>query len=142
MALRRAIAGSSGPFYATALLRAARILADHPKPTAADWAAAMNGAADAISELGGAKPGDRTMLDALVPAAQAFKRELNAGYDAAKAWAAAVSAAESGAKDTAHMTPRAGRASYLGARAIGSPDGGAVAVACWLRALLPYISGR
>lgn len=142
MALRRAIAGSSGPFYATALLRAARILADHPNPTAADWAAAMKGAADAIGELGGAKPGDRTMLDALVPAADAFNRELNAGYDAGKAWAAAVNAAESGAGDTAHMTPRAGRASYLGARAIGSPDGGAVAIACWLKALLPYIASR
>ena len=102
----------------------------------------MKGAADAIGELGGAKPGDRTMLDALVPAAEAFNRELNAGYDAGKAWAAAVNAAESGAGDTAHMTPRAGRASYLGARAIGSPDGGAVAIACWLKALMPYIAAR
>ncbi|RDV00825.1 dihydroxyacetone kinase family protein [Trinickia dinghuensis] len=140
MALRRAIAGSSGPFYATALVRAARILADHPHPTALDWAAAMRGAADAIGELGGAKPGDRTMLDALVPAVDAFERELKSGYDASKAWAGAVSAAESSAEATAHMTPRAGRASYLGARAIGSPDGGAVAIACWLKALQPYIA--
>jgi dihydroxyacetone kinase len=142
MALRRAIAGSSGPFYATALLRASRILADHPNPTAADWGAAITGAADAIGELGGAKPGDRTMLDALVPAAEAFQREIQSGYDASKAWAAAVSAADAGAQATAQMTPRAGRASYLGARAIGSPDGGAVAVACWLRALQPYIAAR
>ena len=142
MALRRAIAGSSGPFYATALLRAARVLADHPSPTAANWAAAMAGAADAIGELGGAKPGDRTMLDALVPAVDAFDRSLKSGLEAGEAWAAAVSAAESGAQETAHMTPRAGRASYLGARAIGSPDGGAVAVACWLKALQPYIGTR
>ncbi|KAA0088957.1 DAK2 domain-containing protein [Paraburkholderia sp. T12-10] len=117
-------------------------LADHKTPTALDWAAAMRGAADAIGELGGAKPGDRTMLDALVPAVDAFERELKSGYDANKAWAAAVSAAESGASDTAHMAPRAGRASYLGARAIGSPDGGAVAIACWLKALQPYIAAR
>ncbi|MBN3786842.1 dihydroxyacetone kinase family protein [Burkholderia sp. Ac-20353] len=142
MALRRAIAGSSGPFYATALIRAARTLADRPNPTAQDWAAAMAGAADAISELGGAKPGDRTMLDALVPAVTAFERGLKSGHDVAQAWATAVSAAESGAENTSHMTPRAGRASYLGARAIGSPDGGAVAVACWLKALQPYIAGR
>ncbi|QCP54167.1 dihydroxyacetone kinase subunit DhaK [Trinickia violacea] len=142
MALRRAIAGSSGPFYATALLRAARKLADHPNPAASDWAAAMAGAADAIGELGGAKPGDRTMLDALVPAVAAFESGLRSGQDVAKAWAAAVEAAESGAEDTAHMTPRAGRASYLGARAIGSPDGGAVAVVCWLKALQPYIAAR
>ncbi|WP_141751614.1 DAK2 domain-containing protein, partial [Burkholderia sp. HMSC10F09] len=47
--------------------------------------------------------------------------------------------AERGAQDTARMTPRAGRASYLGERAIGTPDGGAVAVAYWLRALLPHV---
>ena len=141
-ALRRAIAGSSGPFYATALLRASRSLANVDEPTAQDWAAAFRSAADAISELGGAKAGDRTMLDALMPAIDAFDGGLKRRLSAAEAWAAAVSAAESGAQDTAQMTPRAGRASYLGARALGSPDGGAVAVACWLRALQPYIGSR
>jgi len=94
---------------------------------------------DAIGELGGARAGDRTMLDALVPAAAAFDRALDHDRAPASAWAAAVEAAEHGAQQTAGMTPRAGRASYLGERAIGTPDGGAVAVACWLRALLPHI---
>ncbi|CAJ9708693.1 dihydroxyacetone kinase [Burkholderia pseudomallei] len=49
-------------------------------------------------------------------------------------------AADEGAARTAGMTPRAGRASYLGARAVGAPDGGAVAVACWLRALQPHVA--
>ncbi|MCA8094110.1 dihydroxyacetone kinase subunit DhaK [Burkholderia anthina] len=141
-ALRRAIAGSSGPFYATALLRAARRLgeaADVAEPSARDWAAAFRNAVDAISELGGAHAGDRTMLDALVPAAAAFGRALDDDRDHASAWAAAVEAAEHGAQQTAGMTPRAGRASYLGERALGTPDGGAVAVAYWLRALLPHV---
>ena len=144
-ALRRAIAGSSGPFYATALVRASRRLAatDNAdataEPSARDWAAAFRSAVDAIGELGGAHAGDRTMLDALVPAAAAFDRALDHDRDPASAWAAAVEAAEHGARQTAGMTPRAGRASYLGERAIGTPDGGAVAVACWLRALLPHI---
>lgn len=138
-ALRRAIAGSSGPFYATALLRASRKLGERAEPRALDWAAALRGAAEAISELGGAKPGDRTMLDALVPAADALESGLRSGQPVAGVWADVVSAAESGARNTAQMTPRAGRASYLGARAIGSPDGGAVAVACWLKALQPHI---
>ncbi|WP_321934742.1 dihydroxyacetone kinase family protein [Paraburkholderia sp. J8-2] len=138
-ALRRAIAGSSGPFYATALLRASRTLGETVQPGALDWAAAMHGAAEAISELGGAKPGDRTMLDALVPAADALENALNSACPVAEAWAQAVSAAETGAKGTERMTPRAGRASYLGARAIGRPDGGAVVVACWLKALQPHI---
>ncbi|TDH59057.1 DAK2 domain-containing protein, partial [Dankookia rubra] len=64
-ALRRAVGGSSGPFYATALMRAARRLPPAPGP--ADWAAALAEAAAAIGELGGAGPGDRTMLDALLP---------------------------------------------------------------------------
>jgi triose/dihydroxyacetone kinase / FAD-AMP lyase (cyclizing) len=141
-ALRRAIAGSSGPFYATALVRASRSLANADEPSAQDWADAFRSAADAISELGGAKAGDRTMLDALVPAIEAFDGGLKNGMNAAEAWATAVSAAESGAENTAQMSPRAGRASYLGARALGSPDGGAVAIACWLRALEPYITSR
>ncbi|HDR9700092.1 TPA: DAK2 domain-containing protein, partial [Burkholderia aenigmatica] len=138
-ALRRAIAGSSGPFYATALLRASRRLADIAEPSARDWAAAFRGAVDSISELGGAHAGDRTMLDALVPAVVAFERALDNDRDPASAWAAAVEAAEHGAQETARMTPRAGRASYLGERAIGTPDGGAVAVSYWVRALQTHV---
>ncbi|KWI81985.1 dihydroxyacetone kinase [Burkholderia ubonensis] len=137
--LRRAIAGSSGPFYATALLRASRRLADVAEPSARDWATAFRSAVESIGELGGARAGDRTMLDALVPAVDAFGRALEDDRNGAAAWAAAVEAAERGAQETARMTPRAGRASYLGERAIGTPDGGAVAVAYWLRALLPHV---
>lgn len=139
--LRRAIAGSSGPFYATALLRASRHLADTPEPAPHEWAQAFRGAIEAISELGGAKAGDRTMLDALIPAHDAFEDALKQGQTAQRAWAAAVAAAEHGAQATAHMHPRVGRASYLGKRAIGSPDAGAVAVVCWLTALRPHVGG-
>ena len=72
------------------------------------------------------------MLDALLPAVDAF--EANTG-DAARALAAAATAAEVGAAATAALRPRLGRASYLGDRAIGIADGGATAVAIWLRAL-------
>ncbi|KJV30935.1 acyltransferase family protein [Luteibacter yeojuensis] len=65
--MRKAIGGSSGPFYATGLMRAARELTDVAEPTPLQWCAALAGAADAIAELGGAKTGDRTMLDALSP---------------------------------------------------------------------------
>ena len=126
-ALRRAIAGSSGPFYATALLRAAAALRDKPEPGNADWQQAFADAIAAISDLGGAKAGDRTMLDALQPA-------LNA-WVASGRFADAASAAEAGAEATAEMFPALGRASYLGQRALGIPDGGAAAVAVWLRAL-------
>ncbi|PZW44864.1 homodimeric dihydroxyacetone kinase [Humitalea rosea] len=132
-ALRRAIGGSSGPFYATALLRAARGIP--AQPTASDWAAALAQAVKAISELGGAQPGDRTMLDALHPAAEAMAAELEAGHSGRQALLAAVAAAEAGAAATAAMRPRLGRASYLGDRALGIQDAGAAAVAIWMGAL-------
>jgi ATP-dependent dihydroxyacetone kinase len=136
-ALRRAVGGTSGPLYAAALLRAAQTLPS--SPTAADWSAGLAAAVDAIAELGGAKPGDRTMLDALHPAATAFAAGLAAGRSAAKAWATAVSAAQEGATATAQMYPRLGRASYLGDRAIGTPDAGAMAVAIWMKAIWPLL---
>ncbi|WP_244817367.1 dihydroxyacetone kinase family protein [Caballeronia sp. Lep1P3] len=141
-ALQKAIAGSSGPFYATALMRASRVLSRTNESAARDWATAFNEAVQAIGELGGAKAGDRTMLDALLPAASTFEAALNAGTPPGDAWASAVSAAQQGADDTARMTPRVGRASYLGARAVGSSDAGAVAVAVWLAALAPHVGRR
>ncbi len=134
-ALGRAIAGSSGPFYATALVRAARGLSDDPGPQ--DWAAALDAAATAIAELGGARPGDRTMLDALVPAATAFRAALDAGKTPAEAWGEALDAAREGTAATANMHPRVGRAAYLGDRALGHPDAGATALTIWLTAITP-----
>jgi dihydroxyacetone kinase len=132
-ALRRAIAGSSGPFYATALLRAAAVLAEKADPTQQDWQAAFEAGTAAIMELGGAKPGDRTMVDALAPATDAWKKS--------GSFADAVKAADAGAKATSDMLPALGRASYLGKRALGHPDGGATAVAIWLGAIGANIPG-
>lgn len=132
-ALGRAIAGSSGPFYATALLRAARGLPDDP--AAADWAAAFAAAVSSIGELGGAKPGDRTMLDALLPAATTLASELAGGVAPHVALAQAVQAARDGTAATAQMHPRLGRAAYLGNRVLGTPDAGAEAVVVWLAAV-------
>ena len=133
--LRRAIAGSSGPFYAVGLLRAARHLASGPSLDAAGWAAAFEQGVQGVAELGGARPGDRTMLDSLQPAVAAFQAGLARHEPVGAAWAAAVRAAEDGAAATAQMTPKLGRASYLGDRAVGIPDGGAVAACIWLGAL-------
>lgn len=134
-AMRKAIGGSSGPFYATGLMRASRHLAGIEQPTAAQMAEAFVAAVEAISNLGGAKPGDRTMVDALHPAAQMFKDKVSEGTTAGEAWKAAVEAGVAGAEATKTMKPRLGRASYLGERAVGHPDGGAVAVSIWLKAI-------
>lgn len=134
-AMRKAIGGSSGPFYATGLMRASRHLAGLEQPSAAQMAEAFVAAVAAVSDLGGARPGDRTMVDALHPAAQTFKDRVAEGAAAGEAWKAAVEAGVAGAEATKAMKPRLGRASYLGERAVGHPDGGAVAVSIWLRAI-------
>ena len=134
-AMRQAIAGSSGPFYAVGLLRAAAMLPQTGPLTARHWAAAFRSAVAAIGDLGGAQPGDRTMLDALHPAAETFSAAVQARADAEKAWRDAVAAAEAGVEATRAMHPRLGRASYLGARVVGHPDAGAAAVVAWLRAI-------
>lgn len=138
-ALRRAIGGSSGPFYACALVRAAQVLDGVAQPTLAQWAEALDGGVQALAKLGGAQPGQRTMLDALRPAADALLAGAQAGASPTQAFAAALTAAREGAEATAGMLPAQGRASYLGERARGIPDGGAVAVVCWLEALRPVI---
>ncbi|WP_417725408.1 dihydroxyacetone kinase family protein [Salipiger sp.] len=133
--LRRAIAGSSGPFYATALLRAAHELDGSAAPAPEAWDRAFAAGVRAVGDIGGAKPDDRTMVDALVPALDAWQQARDTGATPAEALAAAATAATAGAEATAQMTPKLGRASYLGARAVGAPDGGAAAVAIWMTAL-------
>ena len=134
-AVRREVGGTSGPLYAALLLRAGRALG--PAPDAAGWAAALQDGTNALAALGGAQRGDRTMLDALQPAADTFAEQLRQGTPPRAAWEAAIAAADAGAEATAAMPPRLGRSSYLGDRALGTPDPGAVGVTVWARALLP-----
>lgn len=122
--VRRVVGGTSGPFYAVMLLRAAAALDRDP----ADWTAAFAAAVDGVVDLGGAQVGDRTMVDALRPAAEALAAD-GATLDAA------VAAAERGTAATAAMRPRLGRSSYLGDRVLGHVDPGAHAVVLWLGAI-------
>ncbi|MEO1987218.1 MAG: dihydroxyacetone kinase family protein [Martelella sp.] len=139
-ALRRAIAGSSGPFYAVGLVRAASALQGKAEASARDWAAAFSAAVDAVEQLGGARIGNRTMIDALRPAADVWAQGLADGAEPVAAFEAAVAAAQSGADATAEMQPSLGRSAYLGERAKGVKDGGAVAVSLWLRAIADEIA--
>lgn len=127
--------GSSGPLYGVLLLRAGSSLEGGATQDASTWARALVEASNAVSDLGGARLGDRTMLDALIPFAEQFQHAIRLGSSAAPALEAAARAAEAGAEKTARMVARRGRASYLGERALGHPDPGAVAVAIWLRAV-------
>ena len=130
--LRRELGGSSGPLYGVLFLRCGSVLEGSGITGMEQWAEALDQGRRAISELGGAKPGDRTMIDALEP----FVRELKtgAGGKVQDVVLAAVEAAERGVEATSKMKSRLGRSSYLGDRVLGYPDPGAKAIAVWLRA--------
>lgn len=133
--LRRSIGGSSGPFYAIGILRAAQVLEQRGDTSVFAWADAFDAAVTGVADLGGARVGDRTMLDALQPAAEAFRQALSEKEGAGTALRKAAAAAAAGAQKTANMVPMQGRASYLGQKPLGTIDGGAVAVAWWLESL-------
>jgi dihydroxyacetone kinase-like protein len=129
------VGGASGPLYGTLLRRAGKELGDEPSVSAARLRDALRVGVDAVAKLGGAAPGDKTMLDALYPALDAFTGALDAGGSAAESLAAAASAADEGVRATIPLRARKGRASYLGERSVGHQDPGATSSALLLTAL-------
>ncbi len=123
--------GTSGALFGAVFHRLADALAGRTADADA-VADAVRGALDIVVRLGGAAPGDRTMVDALAPAADALENARTAPL--AAALAAAADAAARGAQDTAGMTARRGRASYVGDAARDVVDPGALAVAWFFAA--------
>lgn len=138
--LQRELGGSSGPLYGVLFLRAATVLGSVEEATVSNFGYALEHGSEAISDLGGARPGDRTMLDALVPFAKALQTGAAEQTPLPGILRVAVTAAEDGAAATAQMRPRLGRSSYLGERVLGHPDPGAKAVVIWLRAVCNMLS--
>ncbi|HEX4733129.1 MAG TPA: dihydroxyacetone kinase subunit DhaL [Thermoleophilaceae bacterium] len=129
------VGGASGPLWGSALRAAGRSLGDAEAFEGEALAGALEAAIAAVVDLGAAAPGDKTMIDALVPAAEALRRALEADASLQAAIAAASEAAEEGAKATTPLLARKGRASYLGERSIGHQDPGATSAALIMRAL-------
>ena len=98
-----------------------------------------NGPLDCPKEV--STRGDRTMLDALLPAAVALQKAVHSDRNVRDAHRAAAAAAAAGARATADLMPRRGRSSYLGERALGYPDPGAEVVAVWLNAVSQVVVG-
>ncbi|MCF2129558.1 MULTISPECIES: dihydroxyacetone kinase subunit DhaL [unclassified Streptomyces] len=119
------VGGASGPLYGTLLRRTGKSLGDAPEVSREQLAEAFRTGVDAVMTLGGAAPGDKTMIDALVPAVDAL----------GDSFAAARTAAEEGAEATTPLQARKGRASYLGERSIGHQDPGATSAALLVAAL-------
>jgi dihydroxyacetone kinase-like protein len=121
------VGGAAGPLYGTGFLRAATSLGSVSEVDSAAVAAALRAALDGVQARGKAVAGDKTMVDALIPAVAAAEAavESGAGADIATVLGAAASAAADGAESTVDMVARKGRASYLGQRSAGHLDPGA-----------------
>jgi dihydroxyacetone kinase len=121
--------GTSGPIWGTAFLRASVVARDKTSLETDDVIAMLRASIEGIKQRGKAEMGDKTLLDALVPAVDKLEELLAKGAGSADALREAASVAQSSADSTREMLAKKGRASYSGERSIGTLDAGAVAVA-------------
>ncbi len=124
------VGGASGPLYGSFFLALGTTGGSASEMDAAGTVAALKAGVEAIRARGKAEPGDKTMLDALLPAIAAMEGSLDNGGSLADALQAGTTAAEEGMRATIPMLARKGRASYLGERSIGHQDPGATS--SWL----------
>ena len=129
MVLSSRIGGTSGPIWGTAFLRAGTTLKDNPSPSSEDVIAALRASIDGIKQRGNADLGDKTLLDALIPATDRLEQEFAGGASASDALAAAAVTARESAEATKTMLAKRGRAAYAGERSMDSVDAGAMAIA-------------
>jgi dihydroxyacetone kinase-like protein len=129
------VGGASGPLFGTAFRRAGQAVGAVEDIDPPLLGQALEAALAGVQQLGAAREGDKTMVDALAPASRAFARAVAEGADQADALSAAAAAAAEGAAASVSMQARKGRASYLGPRSVGHEDPGAVSTVLILAAL-------
>jgi dihydroxyacetone kinase-like protein len=121
MALVSSVGGAAGPLYGTLFLQMGKATAGRSELDLAGWTAALEAGVQGVQKRGKAEPGDKTMLDALLPAVAA----LEGGGELADALKRSAEAAAEGMRQTIPLEARKGRASYLGPRSVGHQDPGA-----------------
>ncbi|WP_245642639.1 dihydroxyacetone kinase subunit DhaL [Nonomuraea candida] len=131
--LIRRVGGASGPLYGSLFRQMGKTL--ESPVTLARFAGAFEEGVVAVERLGKATMGDKTMVDALIPASRALALAVRDGVDVRRALDQAARAAAEGAKTTIPLQARKGRASYLGERSIGHEDPGAASAALFMAAL-------
>ena len=134
MTLVSTVGGAGGPLYGTLFLQMGTATSGKTELAPEDWAAGLDGAVKGVQMRGKAEPGDKTMLDALLPARDAFQAALADGAPLEQALARSAEAAEEGMRATIPLVARKGRASYLGERSAGHQDPGATSSALLVRA--------
>jgi dihydroxyacetone kinase-like protein len=134
------VGGASGPLYGVAFRRAGKALGSKPEIDLPTLEAALEAALAGVQQLGAAREGDKTMVDALASATRAFGKAIADGASQADALSALATAAAAGAAATVPMQARKGRASYLGPRSVGHEDPGAASTALLLATLRDVVA--
>ncbi len=130
MTLVSTVGGAAGPLYGTLFLEMGKAAGGKATLTPEDWAAVVAAGAAGVQMRGKAEPGDKTMVDALLPAVEALRATAASGATLQAASRAAADAAAEGMRATTPLIARKGRASYLGERSAGHQDPGATS--SWL----------
>ena len=141
MTLLSKVGGASGPLYGTAYMKAAGVVAGKTEVTVEDGKAIFEAVIGGIQMRGKAVKGEKTMLDALIPAQEAYNAAVDGGDDAVTALTKAVEAAKEGVEFTKTIAATKGRASYLGERSIGHQDPGATSATITLECIRDFIAG-
>lgn len=133
--------GTSGALWGAALTATGAAVSDDEGATDAALVDALCAGADAVTRIGGAQVGDKTMVDALVPFRQTLARAFATDADLVAAWTTAAAAATTAAADTADLTARLGRARTHGEHSLGHPDPGATSFALVVAAAAVHLKG-
>jgi dihydroxyacetone kinase-like protein len=142
MTLVGTVGGAGGPLYGTFFLRMGMAVPNKSELTGEDLVTMLDAGVKGVVERGKANPGEKTMLDALLPAVDALRKHVAAGADTLEALKQATAAAEAGMKATIPMKALKGRASYLGERSIGHQDPGATSSFLILKAITDTVAAR
>ena len=141
MTLVSSVGGASGPLYGTLFLRMGMTTGAVADVDARGLGAALRAGLEGVIARGKAEAGDKTMLDAFIPAVDAYDQAVDGGADAVTAARSAADAAAAGRDATEPLVARKGRASYLGERSAGHIDPGAASTALLFDALADAIAG-
>lgn len=141
MVLISKVGGASGPLYGTAYMKAAKEAAGKTELTVQDGKAIFEAIIAGIKQRGKAERGEKTMLDAIIPAYEAFSAAADEGKDLGACLDAMCAAAKEGVEYTISIRATKGRASYLGDRSIGHQDPGATSSLLTMEAIRDYIKG-
>jgi phosphoenolpyruvate---glycerone phosphotransferase subunit DhaL len=142
MALVSSVGGAAGPLYGTFFMQMGAKTAGARELDLAGWTEAVAAGAQGVQARGKAEPGDKTMLDALLPATDALRQAADDGADLGDALRRSAAAAQEGMEATIPLVARKGRASYLGERSAGHQDPGATSSHLLLKAAADALAAQ